>query len=170
MTDENDQGPAIEHGDDAGAENGSITRRTAIITGAAAIGGAVIWAPESLALPTRKVSRAQKDIAAAVKVARSSRVSSSLRAKTLPDLLKVKKAIDSHARAEAASRGSGSRAVRARSAQAGIPPALCTTLQAIRNAFAGSPAAAAIVPILDRLLMTFGCAGSTGTTGGTGAG
>jgi hypothetical protein len=168
MMDEDGQMPAIEPGDHEAASDGSITRRTAIISGAVAIGGAVIWTPESLALPSRRMSRAQKDIEAAVKFVRSSRVSSSLRAKTLPGLLNVKKAIDSQARAEAASRRSGSRAVRARSAQAGIPPALCATLQAIRNAFVGSPAAAAIVPILDRLLMTFGCSGPTGGTGSTG--
>jgi hypothetical protein len=104
-----------------------------------------------------------------VKIVRSSKVSSSLRAKTLPDLLEVKKAIDSQARTEAAARGSKSRAMRARSAQVSIPTLLCPTLQAIRNAFVGSPAAAAILPILDRLLLTFGCSGPTGGTGSTGA-
>ena len=168
--DEHDQGPAIEHGDPEGAGDGSITRRTALISGAVAIGGVVIWTPESLALASRKMSRAQQDIDAVIKIVRSSRVSSNLRAKTLPDLLRVKQEIDGQARAEAASRRSGSRAVRARSAQVGIPAVLCPVLQAVRNSFVGTPAAPAILPLLDRLLLTFGCSGPTGPTGGTGAG
>jgi hypothetical protein len=168
MIEEDGPVPAIDHGDDEGTGD-SFTRRAAIVGGAVAIGGVVIWTPESLALPSRKMSRAQKDIEAAIKVVRSSKVSSSLRAKTLPDLLEVKKAIDSQARAEAAARGSKSRAMRARSAQVSIPAQLCPILQAIRNAFVGSPAAAAILPILDRLLLTFGCSGPTGGTGSTGA-
>lgn len=170
MTDEDEGRPAIEYDAHEGAGDGSITRRTAIISGAAAIGGVVIWAPESLALPSRKMRRAQQDIAQAVKIARSSKVSSSLRAKTLPDLLQVKKAIDSQARAEAAARNSKSRAMRARSSQVAAPPALCAVLRAVRNSFAGTPVAPSIVPILDRLLLTFGCStGPTGPTGATGA-
>ena len=165
MIDEDGQGPAIEPGDDEGAGDGFITRRAAIIGGAAAIGGVVIWTPESLALPSRKTRRAQQDIAQAIRVARSSRVSKDLRAKTLPDLLRVERMIDDRARAEVAARRSGNRAASARAAQTGLPAVLCATLRAVRNAFAGSPAAAAIVPILDRLLTTFGC--STGPTGPT---
>jgi hypothetical protein len=168
MMDEDGQAPATEPGDPEGAGDG-FTRRAAIIGGAVAIGGVVVWTPESLALPSRKMRRAQQDIDQAIRIVRSSRVSKSLRAQTLPDLLQAKATIDSSARAEAASPRSGS-AMRTRAAQAGIPASLCSTLRAIRNAFAGSPAAPSIVPILDRLLATFGCAtGPTGPTGATGA-
>jgi hypothetical protein len=173
MMDEDGQAPAIEPGDHEGAGDG-FTRRAAIIGGAAAIGGVVIWAPDSLALPSRKMRRAQADIDQAIRIVRSSRVSKDLRAKTLPDLLQAKAIIDRDARAEAAARRSATTAVRAHAAQA-LPPALCSILAAIRNAFVGSPAAAAILPILDRLLTTFGCVtgptgptGPTGTTGATG--
>jgi hypothetical protein len=169
MMDEDGQAPATDEGDHEGTGN-SFTRRAAIIGGAAAIGGVVIWTPESLAVPSRKMRRAQGDIEQAIRIVRSSRVSKSLRAKTLPDLLQVQSVIDSQAQAEAAARRSGSRAVRARAAQVAIPSSLCSTLRAVRNAFAGSPAAASIVPILDRLLATFGCStGPTGPTGPTGA-
>jgi hypothetical protein len=176
MPNEDDPSPAIEHSDPEGAGDGRVTRRAAIIGGATAIGGVVIWTPDSLALPSRKTLRAQQDIAQAIRIARSSRVSKNLRAKTLPDLLRAKSTIDSQARAEVAARRSGTRAMGARAAQVGIPAALCPILRAIRNAFVGSPAASAILPILDRLLTTFGCSsgptgptGPTGSTGSTGA-
>ncbi len=170
MIDEDDQARAIEDGDREGAGNDAITRRAAIIGGAVAIGGVVIWTPDSLALPSRKMRRAQGDIDQAIRLVRSSRVSKSLRAKTLPDLLRAKSTIDGHARAEVAARSSKTRAASARAAQIGVPPVLCAILQALRNAFAGSPAAASILPILDRLLATFGCStGPTGPTGATGA-
>ncbi len=167
MTD--DQGPAIEHGDGGGAGDGSLTRRAAIIGGAAAIGGVVIWTPESLALPSRKTRRAQQDIAQAIRVARSSRVPDKLRAKTLPDLRRAERMIDSYARAEVARRRSGNRAASVRAAQVDVGSVLCATLRAVRNAFAGTPIASSILPILDRLLATFGCStGGTGTTGPAG--
>jgi hypothetical protein len=160
MTDEDGQVPAIDH---EGTGDGFITRRAAIIGGAAAIGGVVVWTPDSIALPSRKTRRAQQDIEQAIRIARSSRVSKSLRAKTLPDLLDAKKTIDGYARAEVAARRSGNRAASARAAQVGIPAVLCATLRAVRNSFAGSPAAPAILPLLDRLLTTFGCSSPPGT-------
>ncbi len=160
MMDEDGPTPAIEPGDHEGADG--FTRRAAIIGGAVAVGGVVIWTPESLAVPSRKLRRAQQDIAQAIKIARSSRVSDSLRAKTLPDLLRAKSIIDRQARAEVAGQRSGNRAMRARAAQTDIGAVLCAVLSAVRNSFAGTPAAPVMLPLLDRLLTTFGCSVSTG--------
>jgi len=172
--DEDGQAPAIEPADHEGAGDG-LTRRAAIIGGAVAIGGVVVWAPESLALPSRKTRRAQADIEKAIRIVRSSRVSKNLRAKTLPDLLRARDLIDDRARAEVAARRSENRGAHARAAQTSVGSVLCATLQAVRNAFAGTLVAASILPILDRLLAIYGCStgptgptGATGTTGATG--